>query len=430
MLKLATRAEAQETWSNWSGSVQAQPAAVARPRSEAELAEAVRRASKVRVAGSGHSFTPLCQTTGTLVSLDDLPGTLVVAPDRATARIPAGWPLHRVTSALWEQGLSLANQGDIDRQALAGALATGTHGTGAELGSLSTQARGFRLMLTDCEVVWCDAQTRPELFQAQRLSLGLLGVALEIEMAVLPAYHLEERIERRPLAEALELFPEWAAAHRHAEFFVFPYADVVMLKTLHPAEPEGAFKEPGPVEETVWRLCCELGAAAPPFIPTLQKLLTRGQGRATRRVGPAHRIFPSERTVKFEEMEFELPREAGLPTLQSVIDWIRRKELPVAFPFEFRWTAADDIWLSPFAQGPCASISMHQYAPMPWRELFAEAEAIFRSAGGRPHWGKRHTLTRADVDALYPNAERFRSVRRAHDPEGKFLNEHLQPLFS
>ena len=430
MSQPALAAVPAETWTNWSGSVTAHPTAIVRPTSESELAHAVQSARNVRVVGAGHSFTPLCETAGSLVSLADMAGRVTVAADRRTATVPAGWTIQNVTTALWREGLSLGNQGDIDCQAIAGAMATGTHGTGAGLGNLSTLARGFRLVLADGSVVRCDAQERPELFQAQRLSLGLLGVATEIELEVLPAYHLEERLEKRPLEEVLAHFDEWAGTNRHIEFFVFPYADQVMLKTLVVAEDEGTFEEPGAADETVFRLCCELGAAAPGFIPTLQKLLTRGSsGRVQRRTGPAHRIFPSERTIRFEEMEYELPREAGLPTLKAVIDWIRSKNLPVAFPFEFRMSAGDDIWMSPMNKGPVASVSMHQYAGMPWRELFAEAEAIFRGAGGRPHWGKRHTLTRADVDAMYPEAERFRAARRGADPEGKFLNAHLRPLF-
>lgn len=423
-------APAAPAWTNWSGSVTARPAEIARPASLAALAEVVGRARHARLVGAGHSFMPLCETDGPLISLADLPGALSVSPDRRTATVPAGWSIERVTAALWAEGLSLGNQGDIDSQAIAGAMATGTHGTGAGLGSLSTLARGFTLMLADGSVVRCDARERPELFQAQRLSLGLLGVALEIELEVLPAYHLEERIEKRSLDEVLEGFDDWAGANRHIEFFVFPYADNVMLKTLVVAEDDGTFKRPGPVDETVFRLACELGAAAPGWIPTLQKLMTRGvSGRVQRRVGPAHRIFPSERTIRFEEMEYELPRAAGLSTLKAVIDWIRKKSLPVSFPFEFRMSAGDDIWISPMNQGPVASVSMHQYAGMPWRELFAEAESVFRDAGGRPHWGKRHTLSRADVDAMYPAAERFRAARRAADPAGKFLNGHLEPLF-
>lgn len=429
MLQTAVRPEAPVTWRNWSGSVRAHPSSIARPTTEAELARVVRGAGKVRAAGAGHSFSPLCETDGVLVSLENLPGTLEVAADRRTVLAPAGWSLARLTEALWAEGLSLANQGDINCQTLAGALATGTHGTGAELPCFSATAVAFRLMLADGSVVECDAGNRPELFEAQRLSLGLLGIALQIRVEVHPAFHLEERVEKKPLEEVWERFPEWAAANRHAEFFVFPHADKAIVKTLHPAPDEGRFKPPGPVDETVFRLACELGAAAPGWVPTLQKLLTRGSG-SSRRVGPAWRVFPSERTVPFEEMEYELPREAGLPALREAIDWIRRRELPVAFPFEFRWTAGDDIWLSPFNRGPCASVSMHQFAPMPWRELFAEAEGVFRAAGGRPHWGKRHTLTGADVRALYPEAERFGRVRREHDPDGKFLNGHLAALFA
>lgn len=416
-------------WRNWSGSVVARPAEIASPRTEAELAQIVGRTPRLRVAGSGHSFTPLCETDGLLVSLSELEGRLEVAPDRKSAWAPAGWSLDKLTRALWDEGLCLPNQGDINRQALAGALATGTHGTGRELKCLSAISRRFRLMLADGSVVTCGPGEREPLYQAQRLSLGLFGVVLAVEIEVVPAYHLEERIERRPMEEVLESFADWGGELRHAEFWVFPYSDVAIVKFLHPAEDDGSFNEPGQVDETVFRLCCELSAAAPNFTSTLQRLLVRGSGKS-RRVGPAHRIFPSERTVPFEEMEYELPRESALAVLSEAIAWIRKSELPVTFPFEFRWTAADDIWLSPFNAGDCAAVSMHQFARMPWQGLFAEGEAIFRGSGGRPHWGKRHTLTREDVDRLYPRAEQFRRVRREHDPDDKFLNPHLSELFS
>lgn len=420
--------DAMATWANWSGSVGAEPAERARPRDEAALQDMVRRASKVRVVGAGHSFMPLCATEGLLISLDDMEGGLQIAPDRRTVTAPAGWSLKRLTEALWREGLSLPNQGDVNPQALAGAIATGTHGAGRDLGSLSTFAHAFRLVTADGSVVTCSRDVRPELFEAQRLSLGLFGVATQITADVLPAFRLEERIEKRKLDWALEHFPEVAARCRHAEFFVFPYADEVILKTLEPTEEPETAPRRGLDEEAAFRFCCDLGRAAPWSIAPLQRLMTRAAS-ATRRVGPAWTIFPSERTVRFEEMEYELPREAGLAALKEAIAWIRKRRLPVTFPFEFRWVAGDDIWMSPFNRGPGASISMHQYAPMAWRELFADGERIFRAAGGRPHWAKRHTLTRDDVDALYPMAERFRAVRREVDPAGKFLNPHLAELF-
>ena len=416
-------------WKNWSGSVKAAPGQIVRPKTEAELQAVVRAATKVRVVGAGHSFMPLCETDGTLLQLEEMAGEVRVSADRKTVWAPAGRSLRQLTAELWEMGLSLANQGDVNPQALAGAVATGTHGTGKDLGSLATMARALRVVGPEGEIVTCSATENPDLYQAQRLSLGMLGVATAIEIEVLPAYYLEERIWKLPMAEAVARFDEIAETHRHAEFFVFPYADEAMLKTLHPTTQVGDPREPSPHEDAIFQILCDAARTAPFLIPRMQRFMSRASGSGSR-VGPAYKIFPSERTVRFEEMEYELPRANGLAAIQEVIAWIRAEKLPVTFPFEFRWAAADDIWLSPFNKGPGASISMHQYAKMPFRKLFAEAEKMFRAAGGRPHWAKRHTLTRDDVTALYPMAERFREVRRGFDPQGKFLNAHLAELFS
>lgn len=415
-------------WSNWSGSVSARPERIARPKTEVELAGLVREARKVRVTGAGHSFMPLCETEGTLLSLSELEGELEFSADRARVWAPAGWSLAKLTDALWAEGVSLINQGDVNPQSLAGAISTGTHGTGATLGSLSTTARAFRLMQADGSVVTCSESERPDLFQAQRLSLGLLGVATRIEIDVLPAYHLEERLESHPFDEIAERWEDLAASNRHVEFFVFPYGDRVVLKTLNPAPAEGPLKQHTDMDERAFRAVCDICATLPFLTSRLQPMIVP-PGVRQRRVGPAYQIFPSERTIRFEEMEYEVPRANGWAALREVIAWIRKRKLPVTFPFEFRLIAGDDVWLSPMSSGPCASISMHQYAKMRWRELFIEAEQIFRAHGGRPHWAKRHTLTAREVDALYPNAARFRAVRDAHDPGAKFANAHLSELF-
>ncbi|TMQ28596.1 MAG: FAD-binding protein [Deltaproteobacteria bacterium] len=400
-----------DRWHNWSGSVAARPASIAAPRSEDELAALVRRAGKLRVVGAGHSFTPLCATDGTLIQLADLDSPVELAADGASAWVPAGWSLRRIAAALWQLGCSLPNQGDVDPQSLAGAIATGTHGTGAELGSLSTFARAFRLVLPDGSVVECSRDARPELYEAQRLSLGLVGIATRIRIDVVPAYRLEQRIARVGLDEVCERFAGIAATHRHAEFFAFPYADDVIVKTLHPTADDSAFRPPRGDAEARFQRLCDLCRALPFATGWMQRRLMAGV-RGSRRVGPAHQIFPSERRVRFEEMEYEVPRAAA-----------------VIFPFEFRWTAGDDIWLSPFHAGPCASISLHQYARKRWQALFRDAEPIFRAHGGRPHWGKRHTLAARDVFALYPRARDFCAVRRRIDPDRKLANDYLIRLF-
>lgn len=416
------------TWSNWSGSVDSKPAQIARPKTYAELAGLVQAARKVRVVGAGHSFMPLCDTTGTLLSLSDLEGEITIDPATSRASAPAGCSLAKLTDILWKQGWSLINQGDVNPQALAGAIGTGTHGTGAKLGTLSTAARSFELMTHDGSLVRCSPDENPDLFEAQRLSLGLFGVATRIEIDVLPAYHLEERLEVYRLDEIAERWDQLAAENRHVEFFVFPYADLAMLKILHPKPSEGEMKDIKDMDDAAFRKVCEVCRMFPFMTSLLQKRLLPKE-LMRRRVGPAYRIFPSERTVKFEEMEYELPRANGWPALREVIAWIRKNRLPVAFPFEFRLVAADDIWMSPFKGREGASISMHQYHRMKWRDIFVEAEKIFRAHDGRPHWAKRHTLTSADVHQLYPDAAKFCAVRDRMDPQAKFANAHLSQLF-
>jgi FAD-linked oxidoreductase len=415
-------------WRNWSGSVIAAPERLERPGSEAALAAIVANAERVRVAGTGHSFMPLCETDGVLISLADMDGGLEVSPDRETVWVPAGMSVGELTAALWAEGLSLANQGDIDKQAIAGALSTATHGTGRTLGALSTFARAFRLVTADGTIVECDEAREPELFQAQRVGLGAFGVMSRVELSVVPAYRLRETLRRAPLDEILGDWDALADAHRHVEFFVFPYADEALLKILEPVE-EGDDRPGVDIESGALQVMCDLARLFPGLAPTLQRLVTKSMG-PSQRAAPAYRIFPSERPTKFEEMEYELPAAGGEAALRAAIAEVRARKLPIIFPFEYRAVAADDIWLSPMSGRDCVSISFHQYAKMAWPEAFAALEPVFAAHGGRPHWAKRHTLGSDDVLRLYPDAARWGEVRKQWDPEAKFLNAHLRQLFA
>lgn len=415
-------------WSNWSGSVNA-TAKVLRPKSLDELAAAVRSATSMRVAGAGHSFMPLVKSDELIVCLEDMPGEIVLSDDRKTAKVPAGISIRQLTADLFALGYALANQGDVNPQSIAGSMATGTHGTGRDIGSLSNMARGFRLVGADGEAQWCDAVTQADLFQAQRLSLGLFGVAIEVEVEIVPAFYLIERLTKISFAEARERFSAFEDEHRHVEFFLFPYSDAVIFKTLSLTDPCKAPRSTTDMEEASFKRVLDIGKSLPFMVPMLQKQIMQGNFESQRK-GPAYTIYPSDRSIRFEEMEYEVPLAAGFDAMAEAAQWIRKKKLPVAFPFEYRVVASDDIWMSPMNNGPVASISVHQYAKMDWQQPFAEIEPILRGAGGRPHWAKRHTLSCADVDTLYPMAERFREVRRSVDPAGKFLNPHLAALFS
>ena len=397
------------SWQNWSGGVTAAPAHIVAPASEAELAALVTtHPGPVRVVGAGHSFTPLCATDGTLVSLDALSGIVSTdanASGGPTATIWAGTRLHALGEPLHAAGFGLANMGDIDRQALAGAVSTGTHGTGRTLGSISTQMVGLRLVLADGSLLDCSETVEPEVFRVARVSMGALGILTQITLRVLPAYRLHQRTWPAPFDACLEQLDELIAGNRHFEFFWSPTDDACAMKTLNPTDRP-------------------IGEIAPPIMAT---------GRLTRYLTPelvdwSHCVFPSERTVLFNEMEFAVPAAAGPACLREIRQLMRTRHPDVAWPIEYRTVRADEIPLSSASGRATVTISIHQAAELPHQAFFADAEAIFRAHDGRPHWGKLHTHTARELRALYPAFDQFRAVRERLDPAGHFLNRHLRTL--
>ncbi len=422
-------------WQNWSGWVSCAPQSIKEPQTEAELSKAVRHSvGPVRVAGSGHSFTPLVETDGTIIKLDSLNG--VGDADLSTREIDiwGGTKIADLGIPLKELGLALANQGDIDQQSITGAIGTGTHGTGRALGSLSTQVASFRLVTATGDVLTCSPTENIDVFKGGRVSLGALGVMSQVRLRCRPAYKLEEHIWPMDANHCLKRLEAFDEANRHFEFFWFPFANHVIAKTLNetdktapePRAPE--MRSTRKAENRVFQLACETGRFLPFLKPSLQRYLTSASGEA-KRVRWSCEAFPSPRTVLFNEMEFAVPAEKGADCVQEIAAYIQRRNLNVMFPIEFRRVAEDDIWLSPFYERPSVTISVHQYAKQKYRKFFDGCEEIFRSYGGRPHWGKLHSFTAKDFESLYDRWDDFRDMRERLDPDGKFLNPYLKTIF-
>ncbi len=385
-----------ETWCNWSRSVRCAPQRIEHPASENELAALLRSTGLgVRVAGRGHSHTPLVATDGILLVLDALAGIESCDPAAREATVRAGTRLSQLGAPLRERGLAMENLGDVDVQALAGAIATGTHGTGSRLRSLSNQIVGLRLFTADGERLECSETSEPRVFAAARVALGAFGVVSAVRLRLLPDYQLHERIWREPVEPALEALPERIAGSRHFEFFWLPQKDRLELKALNPST-----LPPGPVPD-----------------------------RRRERVGPAHEILPSPREVPIVEMEYSVPAEHGVACFLALRERMLRRHPQIVWPIEYRTVASDEIPLSPAYGRETVTLSLHQGADLPYREFFADCEAIFRDAVGRPHWGKIHSLRAAELRELYPRWEEFHAVRRELDPRGRFLNDHLRELF-
>jgi len=426
-------------WSNWSGGVVCKPRQVVAPRDEVELAAEVRKAAgPVRVPGTGHSFTPLNATAGTIIDLAAFDGLKGFDPDKQAVTFGAATPLWEIGALIHPMGVGLKNMGDIDRQTLGGVVGTGTHGTGPSLKSFSAEVAGFRLLLANGDIIHCSADENEDVFAGGRTSFGALGVMTEISMYVRPAYKLVENNFLLPLDELFERLSELVQKTRHFEFFCFPYSDVAVCKSLD--ESHGDAPEPRTAEDMRKRGERVGGESRTfiwinellPYVPFVLKPAHRLFSQlmpGTGRVRWSHEIFPSPRPVRFNEMEYAVPVEKGPDTVREIIKMVRSRRINTGFPLEYRTVAADDVWMSPFYERPSATIAVHQYHKVDTAKLFDACEAIFRNADGRPHWGKRHTRTATELAHLYPRYQAFRELRRRLDPIGKFLNPYLRSLF-
>ncbi len=437
-------ASAGGPWQNWAGTATATPARWCRPRTEAEISAAVTDAAgaglRVRALGSGHSFTPIAATDGVAIDLSGWTG--VVAADTATGAVTvrSGTTLRALSATLDGLGLAMANLGDIDVQTVAGALSTGTHGTGARLGGLATQVEAFGLVLADGSLVPCSAQVRPELFAAARVGLGALGVISTVTLRCVPAFRLAAEESPELTDEVVERFDSLADANDHFEFYWFPYGRYALVKRNnrlspgHTAAPNVPGSRPLPGWRRFWEFevmenagfgaLCRLGRAAPRLIPRLNRfssaaLSTRSYTDAS------YRVFVTPRRVRFVESEYAVPRESLGDVLAELRRTVPRLADPVMFPVEVRVAAADDIWLSTAYGRDTAYIAIHQYAGLPYQAYFDAFESIVAGVAGRPHWGKMHSRDAGQLRALYPHFDDFRRVRAEVDPETRFGNPYL-----
>ncbi len=429
-------APATQTWSNWAGQQHCTPATVARPRSEAELQWSIERAAAdgevIRAIGSGHSFTDACVTDGCHVDLCHMRQLLDADPVTGLVRVQAGIRLHELTEALHERGLALENQGDIDQQTLAGALATATHGTGEAFRNLSSGVVGCRIALADGTVRELTAERDPDLLRAARVSVGALGVITELTLQTVPSFRLRKLEEPRPLRETLDAFDELAAAHDHYELYAFPYSQTCLSfasdRTDEPPAPLPAWRK-WLVDDLVANRGLEAfsraGRRFPSRAPQISRTMTRMLSRDVR-VDHSHRVFASERRVRFTEMEYAIPRADVREALEAVLALIERDRIGVTFPIEVRTTAPDDAFLSTAFERPTAYIAVHQFSGMPYEPYFRAVESIMDGFGGRPHWGKRHFQTAETLAPRYPAWEQFQAARAELDPTGRFTNDYVR----
>jgi FAD-linked oxidoreductase len=421
-------------WRNWAGN-QRSSAAVARPSTPDELVAVVQRAAaegrRIKPVGHGHSFSAIACTDDLRVEQDRLAGLVSVDRAERLVTVQAGMRLRNLVEILAAHGLALLNLGDINEQTIAGAIATGTHGTGAGFGCLSTFVEALTLVAGTGEVIRCSATEHPDVFAAARVGLGALGVITEVTLRCVDAFVLHADERPMPLPDMLADLATMIETNDHFEVYWFPYTEWVQVKRNNRAPADDrplsrwrAWLDDDFLSNTVFGGLCRLGRRLPAAVPAISAVSARGL-RARQYTGRPDKVLCTPRRVRFVEMEYGIPRAALPLAFAGLRRLVPTLPLKVLFPVEIRFTAADDIWLSHGYDRDSAYIAVHQYVGAEYEAYFRAFEQVVTPLGGRPHWGKLHYRDAESLRSAYPRFDDFLAVRDRLDPDRVFANPYL-----
>ena len=422
------------SWRNWAGSVRANPSTLATPRTVEELQQLVRNTQpgrRIRMAGSGHSFTPIVPSNDVLLKPHDFDEGVGIDTARMIARIPAGMVLHDANQHLAAAGVALANMGDITAQTVAGSISTSTHGTGLTFTGLAGQVAGFGLVTADGSLLECSETQNSDVWRLGRVGLGSLGILVWVDMRVVPAFRLRAVEEPRRLRDVLDNFDSIVESSDHFEFYWVPHTRWALTKhntrTQEPAVSRSKTKKwltKTVLENYAFGAVCALGRAVPSLIPRLATALP-STGRQEF-VEASHEVFATRRLVRFHEMEYSIPRRRLPEALTAIVEAVEREKLRISFPVEVRVTGADDVALSTSYGRESAYIAVHMYKGMEYERYFRLVESIVAPMNGRPHWGKIHFQGAETLRSQYERFDDFLRLRERLDPERRFVNGHVE----
>ncbi|GGH95515.1 D-arabinono-1,4-lactone oxidase [Arthrobacter liuii] len=407
---------------NWAGNLEYSSADVRRPDSVTELADLVANSARVKALGSRHSFNRVADTDGVHVLLDALPQQVDLDSSRGTVRVSGGVSYGALCRTLEESGVAIHNLASLPHISVAGAVQTGTHGSGVNNPSLAGAVESIDLVRASGEQVTLSRADGDE-FLASVVGVGALGIVTGLELAVRPSFRMRQRVlEDLPWDNALADFTAIVSSAYSVSLFT-DYAgdriDQVWLKALEEEQPlprlfgaTAALRPRHPLPDMSAENCTAQMDQAGPWLDRLPHF--------------RHEFTPSNGDEL--QSEFILPLEHAPAALQAVRA-LAGKLAPLLFVSEIRTGAPDEFWLSPFYRQQ--SVALH----FTWKPLQPEVEAFLpaledalRPFGARPHWGKLFTPDGHDWEKLYPRFADFRSFADAHDPEGKFRNGLLDSI--
>lgn len=419
---------------NWAGNQQCAPAHFYQPETEAELIEVIQTHSRVRMVGTGHSWSALCHTDEALVNLDKYNRILSLDRDHMLLTVQAGIKLWQLNDYLDTQSLALINLGSIAQQSIAGAISTATHGSGIQYRVLASQVQRFTLIQADGTPLTLDRDADKETFDLAIISLGALGVVSEITIHICDAFRLHDRTYSMDFDEVLDKLDDLVSTTDHFKMWWFPHVkDIVLYKYQRTTAPANDSRlRQWLMDEVlsvqVYRFLVWIGNFFPSLRPFFNKILVLSFRSPLDRIEKSYRVFNVADPPIHREAEWAFDLRDAREVLRAYRQMIDESDHRINFIQEIRFVKGDDYALSPCYRRDSIWIGCYLIGDRGWDALLHDFEKLAVKYNGRPHWGKEYHIDRDYLYAQYPQLPAFCALRDRLDPQRKLSNAMIDAI--
>lgn len=429
------RKKENSLFKNWAGNVSNIVKCYVQPETEAELIEIIKSSDSIKVVGTAHSWSPIHQSQHTILNLDLYNKILLTDKIQHIIKVQAGIKIWQLNEYLDKQGLALKNLGSIDQQSIAGAISTGTHGTGIAFQVLASQIIEFSLIKADGEKINIHKEKNKELFNATIINLGALGIISEITLQVCPSFNLHEYTTTLPFDEVIENLDKHLEENNHFKLWWLPPTDDIVVFRFNKTEKAindtkiRQFLQDKILSVYIYRFFVWIAKLIPPFAKFLNKLLTLNMKGPIDRIQKSYKvhIVPEPPLHRETEWTFELSKAKEI--LKAYKKFITENKYNLNFIQEIRFTKADDFWLSACYKRDSIWLGLYAYEHENWDKALQEYEDFAKKYDGRPHWGKEFSRDKNYIKQQYAKYDDFKEIKQAFDPSGKFSNAYLKDIF-
>lgn len=422
------------TFVNWAKNVQSNVAHFFQPETEAEIIEIVQKYPKIRLVGTGHSWSSICATNDALINLDLYNKILKIDKERKLVTVQAGIKLWQLNELLDKEGLALINLGSIDQQSIAGAISTGTHGSGIQFQILGSQMYEFSLIKADGSKLIINKEKDTALFNACVVSLGCLGVVSEITLQVTDAFTLHDFTTTLPFDDVIENLDDYLNSNDHFKLWWLPPCnDIVVFRYQRTNEKPNdsklrVFLKDYVLSVVIYRFLVFVAKLFPFLAKSLNTMLTWNMKGPLDRIEKSYKVYIVPEPPLHRETEWTFDLSKAKEVLRAYKKFISDNKYNLNFIQEIRFTKADDFWLSACYKRDALWLGLYNYAHEKWDKVLPEYEAFAKQFNGRPHWGKEFTIDKDYLHQQYEKINDFKKLKEEMDPTKKFENKFIEKI--